>query len=248
MTRFYHDRIAGAADRKKSRLVAAIDPSPAVSDPRRFAENMIKLLQAHVCAVKLNFHVILPLSASDLACVTRLAHSFGLQCIADVKLNDIESTNDVVVEHLLSRMGFDAVIANPFIGGSALRSLVKSARHAGGGVIALVYMSHPGAAEGYGLRVGGKQEIYRVFLERAENAGADGIVVGASQLELIRKISADSRIPIYSPGVGTQGGDAASTAKSGASYIIVGRSIIESKNPAGAAAELNKMVSAAVGD
>lgn len=246
MTRLYRDRIAAAG--KKSRLVAALDPSPSVSDPRSFAENMIGLLQEHICAVKLNFHMILPLSTSDLAGVNRLAHSYGLQCIADVKLNDIESTNDAAVEHLIRRMGFDAVIANPFIGGSSLGRLVKSARAAEGGVIALVYMSHPGAAEGYGLRVGGRREIYKVFLERAEKAGADGVVVGARRLQVIRQISAKTRIPIYSPGVGAQGGDAASAAKSGAEYIIVGRSIIESKDPAGAVMELNKKISAAVGD
>src|SRR3712207_7902784 len=45
---------------------------------------------------------------------TLFRSSFGLQSIADIKLNDIETTNAVAVDHLI-KMGFDAAIANPFI-------------------------------------------------------------------------------------------------------------------------------------
>ena len=72
----------------------------------------------------MNFHIILPLSASEILRINKLAHSFGLQSIADIKLNDIETTNAVAVDHLI-KMGFDAVIANPFIGRDALASLVQ---------------------------------------------------------------------------------------------------------------------------
>ncbi|MGI0038061.1 MAG: orotidine 5'-phosphate decarboxylase, partial [Nitrososphaera sp.] len=62
MARLFRDRIAGAAAEKKSRIVLAIDPSPSVSDIKTFAERSIADLQHHVCAIKVNFHVILPLS------------------------------------------------------------------------------------------------------------------------------------------------------------------------------------------
>jgi orotidine-5'-phosphate decarboxylase len=239
----YRDRIAEAAERKKSTIILALDPAPAIADLRGFAEKMITSLSDHVCAIKLNFHVILPLSGSELASLTRLAHSHEIQCIADIKLNDIENTNDIVLEHLLSKMGFDAVIANPFIGTSGLQSLVKKARTMDGGIIALVYMSHPGAAEGYGLRIQDNQALYRVFLERAEKAGADGIIVGASQNPVIMEISKSSEIPIYAPGIGAQGGDAKLAASSGADYFIVGRSIVEARDPVSVARELKNSVS-----
>lgn len=239
----YRDRIAKAAEGKKSRIVLALDPAPSIADVRGFAEKMIASISDHVCAIKLNFHVILPLSGSELASLTRLAHSHEIQCIADIKLNDIENTNDVVLEHVLSKMGFDAVIANPFIGTSGLQRLVKNAHTMGGGIIALVYMSHPGAAEGYGLRIQDNQELYRVFLERAEKAGADGIIVGASQNQLITEISKSTEIPIYTPGIGAQGGDAKLAASSGADYLIIGRSIVEARDPVGAARELKISVS-----
>ncbi|HXX05850.1 MAG TPA: orotidine 5'-phosphate decarboxylase, partial [Candidatus Bathyarchaeia archaeon] len=36
---------------------------------------------------------------------------------------------------------------------------------------------------------------------------------------------------IYSPGVGTQGGDARKALQEGANYLIVGRTILESRAP-----------------
>ncbi|HKX80860.1 MAG TPA: orotidine 5'-phosphate decarboxylase / HUMPS family protein, partial [Nitrososphaera sp.] len=149
----YRNRISAASVEKKSRIVLALDPAPSrVTDALVFARRMIQTLQDQVCAIKVNFHMILPLSGKELAEISRLAHSSGLQCIADIKLNDIDNTNEAVVEHLIGRMGFDAVIANPFIGGAAMKNLVGKANDLGGGVIALVYMSHPGAVEGFGLK------------------------------------------------------------------------------------------------
>ena len=105
-------------------------------------------------------------------------------------------------------------------------------------------MSHPGAKEGYGMQVEGNGEMFRIFIERATKADADGIVVGASHLSLIKGIA--DKLPLYSPGIGAQGGDAESAARSGADYLIIGRSIIESKNPEATAKELKGKVSSAV--
>lgn len=245
MARPFRDRIASASAEKKSRIVLAIDPGSTVSDVLAFAEKAIRDLQDHVCAIKLNFHVILPLSGKELASLNRLAHSHGLQCLADIKLNDIENTNDVALVHLVSKMGFDCVIANPFIGGSAFGALVKKAHELGGGIVGLVYMSHQGAREGYGLQLEGKRSLYKVFLERATKADADGIVVGGTNLDILKELSGQE-LPIYSPGVGAQGGDAEQVAKSGADYLIVGRSITESKDPGAAAKDLkSRLLSAA---
>ena len=243
----YRNRISAASVEKKSRIVLALDPAPSkVTDALVFARRMIQTLQDQVCAIKVNFHMILPLSGKELAEISRLAHSSGLQCIADIKLNDIDNTNEAVVEHLVGRMGFDAVIANPFIGGAAMKHLVGKANDLGGGVIALIYMSHPGAVEGFGLKIAGGQEIYKLFYERALKAGADGIVVGAGQLHILKEITASRSLPVYSPGIGAQGGDAELAARSGADYLIVGRSIIEASNPFAAARDLNKKISSAI--
>lgn len=240
MTDPFSKRIAQSARAKKSRIIVALDPPASRRNLQEFAEKTIRAVQEHACAIKVNFHLLLPLSAQEISGINRLAHSFGLQSIADIKLNDIENTNEVAVDHLAS-MGFDAVIANPFIGRGALAALVKKAHSEGMGVIALVYMSHPGAAEGFGLdAVGGK--LYREFLDRASHAGADGIVVGATQADILRQVS-ESKIPVYSPGVGAQGGDAEQAIKNGSDYLIIGRSIVESDDPAKAAQQIKNKIS-----
>lgn len=243
----YRERIAAASAEKKSRIVLALDPSPPkVMDVLDFARRTIQAVHDEVCAIKFNFHLILPLSGSELAEITRLAHSSGLQCIADIKINDIDNTNNIAVEHLIGSMGFDAVIANPFIGSVAMKNLVDRSRNLGGGIIALVYMSHPGAVEGFGLKVEGGHEVYKLFYDRALKAGADGIVVGVEQLPVLKEISKSHLIPVYSPGIGAQGGDAELAAKSGADYLIVGRSIIEASDPSAYARSLNKKILSAI--
>jgi len=240
MTRSFRERIAKAAAEKKSPIVLALDPSASKRGLSEFAAKTIRAVEQHICAVKMNFHLILPLSVSEISRINTLVHSCGLQSIADIKLNDIENTNEVAVHHL-TRMGFDAVIANPFIGRSGLAALVQKAHRANAGVIALVYMSHPGAEEGFGLEVDGRG-LYRAFLERAAGAGADGIVVGATQLDILRQVA--KQLPVYSPGIGAQGGDAEQAVRSGADYLIIGRSIVEAAQPAKVAKEIqNKILS-----
>ncbi len=239
MTRPFHERIAKAAAAKKSPVVLALDPPANKRGLAKFAEKTIRAVEQHVCAVKINFHLILPMSAAEISRINKLAHSCGLQSIADIKLNDIENTNEVALDHLV-KMGFDAVIANPFIGKGGLASLVQKAHRLDAGVIALVYMSHPGSKEGYGLEIAGRG-LYRAFLERAEEAGADGIVVGATQPDVLRQV-AGSRLPIYSPGVGAQGGDAVHAIENGSDYLIIGRSIVEAKQPAKAAREIKQSI------
>lgn len=238
MTRPFRERIAGAAAAKKSPVVLALDPTAGRRSLTEFVAKTIRAAEQHVCAIKMNFHLILPLSGAEISRINKLAHSYGLQSIADVKLNDIENTNEIAIDHL-TRMGFDAVIANPFIGKSGMSALVQKAHGLDAGVIALVYMSHPGAKEGYGLEVGGRG-LYRTLLERAEESAADGIVVGATKLDILKEVA--KRLPVYSPGVGAQGGDAEQAIKNGADYLIIGRSIVEARQPAKAAKEIQDRI------
>lgn len=197
---------------------------------------LINKLNKYICAVKFNFHLILPLGEKKLAKINKVAHDVGLQTIADIKLNDIGNTNIVSIKRLWN-CGFDAVIANPIMGPENLNELTKNAHSARKGVIALVHMSHPGARSGYGLRVlnsGGKQvgKIHDLFLKWSLSSSVDGIVVGATVPEIISSASkcANGLCDIYSPGVGTQGGDPRRALKAGSNYLIVGRTILKSKN------------------
>jgi orotidine-5'-phosphate decarboxylase len=230
--------MAQLARKKKSRIVVALDPAANKRSLKQFAIRTIDAVAGDACAVKMNFHLLLPLSSREISEITKRAHSRRLLCIADIKLNDIGDTNEVALEHL-ARMGFDAVIANPFMGANTLALLANKARALGMGVIALVYMSHPDAADGYGLQAYGDM-MYRIFLDRAIKAKVDGIVVGATQTDILEEVSEKKKelqisLPVYSPGVGAQGGDARQAVESGSDYLIIGRSIVQAKDQAVAA-------------
>ena len=202
----------------------------------------IKKLNPYLCGIKLNFHLLLPLSAKDIIKINKTAHDYGLQTIADIKLNDIGNTNRVTTEHLWN-LGFDAVIANPIMGLDSLKNLVKSSHKEQKGVITLCHMSAPEAKLSYDMEIkmGKKQQLYQLFLNWALTAKVDGIVVGATFPKIIQYCSkqAGKNLSIFSPGVGTQGGNASEVISSGTNYFIVGRTILNAKNPVSEAKELH---------
>ena len=202
----------------------------------------IKKLNPYICGIKLNFHLLLPLSAREIIKINKTAHDYGLQTIADIKLNDIGNTNRVTTEHLWN-LGFDAVIANPVMGLDSLKNLVKSSHKEQKGVITLCHMSAPEAKLSYDMEIkmGKKQQLYQLFLNWALTAKVDGIVVGATFPKIIQYCSkqAGKNLSIFSPGVGTQGGNASEVISSGTNYLIVGRTILNAKNPVSVAKELH---------
>lgn len=161
-----------------------------------------------------------------------------MQVIADIKLNDIPSTNEIAIEYLIEE-GFDAIIANPIIGGLEITKLAKKAHSLKAGILAIVYMSHPGASQTYGMQVYDKTEkdgnrkvpLYRILLRYAREASVDGIVVGATKPSIIKEVALAKPAPIFSPGIGLQGGSISEASKYGVDYFIVGRSIIQSAEP-----------------
>ncbi|MFB5629576.1 MAG: orotidine 5'-phosphate decarboxylase, partial [Nitrosarchaeum sp.] len=154
--------------------------------------------------------------------------------IADIKLNDIGNTNKVTTEHLWN-LGFDAVIVNPIMGLDSLKQLVKSSHKENKGVITLCHMSAPEAKLSYDLEIktDKKQQLYQLFLDWAIESKVDGIVVGATFPKIIQYCDkkAGTKLDIFSPGIGTQGGSANEVISAGTDYLIVGRTIINNKNP-----------------
>lgn len=231
----YRDRIAHISMDNKSCIILALDLEPRYHN-LKYIENLISNIYPFLCAIKINFHLILPFGKKGIAKINRVIHSYGLLSIADIKLNDISNTNQVTLRYLHS-MGFDSVIVNPIIGQKQLKSLVLFAHKLGMGVISLAYMSHENASEGYSLNVAqGKSNkskilpLFEIFLKYAKKSHVDGIVVGATHLKILKYISSVSSIPIYSPGIGIQGGNPKLAIDNGSNFLIIGRSILHSKN------------------
>jgi orotidine-5'-phosphate decarboxylase len=233
-----------ASAKAKSSVILALDLEE--DKPTRILSRSLQILEAtypYLCALKLNRQTVLPLGLFQGAKkIVDKAHDFGLPVIMDAKINDIGSTNRAIAEYYYEA-GFDAVIASPFVGWEeGLQPVFETAHKLRKGVIVLVYMSHKGASEGYGqivqnLKTGKLEPQYKIFAQKALEWEADGAVVGATYPEKIREIYKilGNKVPIYSPGVGAQGGDVAAAVKAGARYLIVGRTIVQAKEPAEAA-------------
>jgi orotidine-5'-phosphate decarboxylase len=216
------------------KVILANDYDSSVKNLESKTIQNLKKLHPYLCAIKLNFHMLLPLGSKQISKINKTAHSYGLQTIADIKLNDIGNTNKVTAENLWD-LGFDAIIANPIMGLDSLKNLVKISHKKEKGVITLCHMSAPEAKLSYDLEVKmeKKQKLYQLFLDWAIKSKVDGIVVGATFPKIISYCNkqAGKNLQIYSPGVGTQGGNADDVISAGTDFLIVGRSILNAKNP-----------------
>ena len=210
----------------------------------------LKAVSQNICGVKINHQLTLPLGLYPrIKEIINIAHALDLPVIMDCKINDIGSTNKEIAKHYYDA-GFDAVIANPFVGWEdGLKPVFATAKKRGKGVILLVYMSHRGACEGYGQKVvdlkkGEELLQYIIFAKKALVWKADGVIVGATHPDKISEVNRilEGKIPIYSPGIGVQGGDTKIALNAGTRFFIIGRSIISSKDPAGTTRKIRNLI------
>jgi orotidine-5'-phosphate decarboxylase len=241
------ERIWESAEQHSSCIVLALDYT--YDEPKQLLEKAMSIIEetgSGLAAVKINFHLLFPLGLEEARKVIDAAHQKRLQVIADIKLNDIASTNLAAGKYLW-KVGFDAVIVNPIVGfNEALGPIIEQAHSAGKGVIFLVYMSHKGAEEGYNLTVLDEAhnniKMHNLFLERAMDWGADGVVVGATKPQAISEVASQvkGKIPIFSPGVGAQGGSPVEAVQAGADYLIIGRTILLADDPVAATERIRR--------
>jgi orotidine-5'-phosphate decarboxylase len=203
---------------KKTRVILALDVTS-----REDALRVVDAVKDYVDAIKINWPLILAVGPEIIREMSR-----SKDVICDLKIADIPNINRLIVEQAVSR-GASAVICHGFTGEDSVRACVEAAK---GQVFVVTEMSHPG----------GKQYTAPVadrLAALAKSAGARGIVAPATRPERIvalRKII--DNLEIISPGVGAQGGKASDAIRAGADYIIVGRTIYESTDPATAARKL----------
>jgi len=248
--RLFRDEIRKSAKEKESNIVLALDLVEVKRGnliPKSF--EILEKTAPYICAVKLNRQLVLPLGLYGGADkIVKRTHEFGLPVIMDCKINDVGHTNVAIATHYFDAE-FDAVTASPFVGWEdGLQPVFELAWQRGKGVILLVYMSHRGAHEGYGQMVhiskGNRlRPQYEVFARNAKLWKADGVVVGATYPEKIKAVHKILKqdVPIYSPGIGSQGGDIRSAISAGATYLVIGRSIIYAENPAETAKNLKEI-------
>ncbi|MCL2148344.1 MAG: orotidine-5'-phosphate decarboxylase [Methanomassiliicoccaceae archaeon] len=202
--------------RRDTGLILALDETDAAK-----AMMVAEAVADKVDAVKVNWPLIL---SAGPEVITRLSAVSDVIC--DLKVADIPNTARLIVEGAVSR-GASAVIVHAFTGEDSMREAVSAA--GGAEVFAVTEMSHPG---GRTFTAPHAEEM----AEMGVRCGVAGFIAPATRPDRLRAVrSIAGRLKILSPGVGAQGGGAASAMSAGADYVIVGRAIYGAGDPASAA-------------
>jgi orotidine-5'-phosphate decarboxylase len=211
--------------RKKTRLILALD----VTD-RTKAISISKDVTEYVDAIKIGYPLVLGAGIEIINTLSEFA-----PIIADFKVADIPNTNRLICSRAFEA-GAGAVIVHAFTGRDSLSECVKTGREHNGKIYVVTEMSHPGAVDFMQAKA---LELARLAVE----SSASGVVAPATRPERVKEIrSVVGELTIISPGVGAQGGSAVEAVRAGADYVIVGRSIYNSKNPAIEAEKIAKEI------
>ncbi len=211
-------------------LCVGLDPDPArypasiahaADATERFCREIIDATADVACAFKPQIAYFASQGDEDaLENICRYIRSSypDVTLILDAKRGDIGSTATHYAREAYDRYGAHAVTVNPYMGTDSIEPFFD---HAGdGGVILLCRTSNPGGDDFQSLVSDGRP-LYVHVAERVANEwsrlGECGLVVGATyptELADVRSIVGD--LPLLVPGVGAQGGDAATVMEHGA--------------------------------
>jgi orotidine-5'-phosphate decarboxylase len=231
----YLDRLDDRIRATGSVLCLGIDPDasalpagfPAgLPGVERLASLLLEAAGPYAAAVKVNVAFFEAWGSAGVAALERIRALIpsDLPFIADAKRGDIGSTSARIAEAIFDALGADAITANPYLGADAIAPLLdRPDRFA----YLLCRTSNPGAGELQSLTVPADPalnapaeplalRVARLAGTWERHPGTVGLVVGATapaELAAIREVA--PRLPFLVPGVGAQGGDAASTLVSG---------------------------------
>ncbi len=199
---------------RKTRLILALD----VTD-RKSAVSIVEETVHSLDAVKIGYPLVL---SSDIDIISTICEEVPV--IADFKVADIPNTAHLICGQAFES-GASAIIVHGFTGRDSVLECVSTARGFNGDVFVVTEMSHPGAIEFM-------QPKAIDLAALAVDCRASGVVAPATRPERVREIrKVVGDLIIISPGAGAQGGSAVDVIEAGADYVIVGRSIYNSKNP-----------------
>lgn len=245
----FREMIREASARNKSKIVLALDLEDSDREKLlRKSRDVLQMASKDICAVKINRQLVLALGLwNGVDSLVSAAHELSLPAIMDAKLNDVGHTNLFMARSYMEA-GFDALIASPIVGWEGgMEPVFTLANSRDKGLILLIYMSHPGAETFYSMKASVRDQpsrpIFEMLVDLAVEWKADGMIVGATRPEIIKRVRtiAGREIAIFSPGVGAQGGEPRASIHAGADYLIVGRAIYDAQDVEHAAKQYREM-------
>ena len=197
-----------------SRLILALDVTNLAE-----AMKVAKEVAPHLAFIKVNYPLVL---SAGLDVVTEISKFVPVIC--DFKVADIPNTNRMIAEAAYGA-GAQGLIVHGFTGLESVSACKPVSEDKD--LFVVITMSHLGGGEFFDIDK---------FSTIAKQSGATGVVAPATRPEDITEVREKvGGLTIISPGIGAQGGSAKDAINAGADYVIVGRSIYQSDNPAEAA-------------
>ena len=216
-TKNFVDKLRRASEANQSLLCIGLDPDPRlmpIDDIFEFNRAIIDATHDLVCCYKPNMAFYEAFGPPGLETLRRTLEHIpdDIPVIGDAKRGDIGNTAKAYAASLFEYYGFDAVTANPYLGGDSLAPFLA---YADRGVLVLCRNSNPGAADFQLLTVsrdnGEQRPLYMEVAARCNDwnvSGNVGLVVGATYPEELRRVRQQCPdLPILLPGIGAQGGD-----------------------------------------
>ena len=194
----FGDRVAEAVDRKRSQLVAGLDPRPellpvelrgdahtsrrAAADAcARFCRGLVDAVAPYVVGVKPQLAFFEALGADGMrafeeACA--YARAAGLLVLADGKRGDVGSTARAYADAYVDerdgrRSGVDALTVNPYLGSDAIEPFLVACRRSGNGLFCLVKTSNAGSADVQDLALSDGRQLWHHVAELVAHWGDD---------------------------------------------------------------------------
>jgi len=216
------DKLLAASRANESLLCIGLDPDPQLMPNMSVLEFNKRIIDATsdlVCAYKPNLAFYEALGIEGLQALQKTVAYIPdtIPVIGDAKRGDIGSTAQAYARALFDTFGFDAATVNPYLGYDSLEPFIE---YSDRGVFVLCRTSNTGSAQFQALQLSQPPiPLFEMVAMRAREWNAHGnigLVVGATCADELRRVrQLCPEMPLLIPGIGTQGGDLASTVRYG---------------------------------
>jgi orotidine-5'-phosphate decarboxylase len=230
----------------KERLIVAL-----LADKMKDAEQMVKLLKDDVQT----FEVGAPTYTALGPDVIKMIHSHGCKVYLDLKYHDIPSTVGKAV-YIATKLGVSMLNVHAAGGYDMLARTLEAAQVAAGSkanmpkLLAVTVLTSMESLGDIGVQFEVREQVVRLA-SMTKQCGLDGVVSSPLEIAPIRKACGE-KLLIVTPGVRPIGAATQDQRRfsspgmaiaAGADYIVVGRPIVEAKDPRAVVSQMLKEIS-----